>query len=158
LQELNHLTASFGQLNAALAKFKACEENVKDLQKSGPGKLLLRVCHHPSPPSSFLLSERMEIQESLEEEWSLIQIVEREILVPLTQSLYVTGKLKKTDTVIVDVGTGYYIEKVCPPSSGELMLIFPVDNTRSKAILRFQDHVRPVEYQHPPGSDREKEG
>jgi prefoldin alpha subunit len=41
-----------------------------------------------------------------------MQIVEREILVPLTQSLYVPGKLKKTDTVIVDVGTGYYIEKV----------------------------------------------
>ncbi|RIA97648.1 Prefoldin-domain-containing protein [Glomus cerebriforme] len=34
-----------------------------------------------------------------------------EILVPLTQSLYVSGELVDTDKVIVDVGTGYYVEK-----------------------------------------------
>jgi len=34
-----------------------------------------------------------------------------EILVPLTQSLYVPGKLANVDTVLVDVGTGYYFEK-----------------------------------------------
>jgi prefoldin alpha subunit len=33
------------------------------------------------------------------------------ILVPLTNSLYVPGKLSDTDNVIVDVGTGYYIKK-----------------------------------------------
>ncbi|RIB09408.1 Prefoldin subunit-domain-containing protein [Gigaspora rosea] len=34
-----------------------------------------------------------------------------EILVPLTGSLYVPGELLETDKVIVDVGTGYYVEK-----------------------------------------------
>jgi prefoldin alpha subunit len=34
-----------------------------------------------------------------------------EILVPLTQSLYVPGQLADTNTVIVDVGTGFYVEK-----------------------------------------------
>jgi hypothetical protein len=34
------------------------------------------------------------------------------ILVPLTPSLYVPGKLAATDTVLVDVGTGFYVEKV----------------------------------------------
>ena len=34
-----------------------------------------------------------------------------EILVPLTQSLYVPGNLASTSTVIVDVGTGFYVEK-----------------------------------------------
>ena len=34
------------------------------------------------------------------------------ILVPLTSSLYVSGKLKNAGKVLVDVGTGYYIEKV----------------------------------------------
>eukprot|EP00750_Incisomonas_marina_P017855 INCI2533.1.p2 GENE.INCI2533.1~~INCI2533.1.p2 ORF type:complete len:150 (-),score=40.85 INCI2533.1:1461-1910(-) len=34
-----------------------------------------------------------------------------EILVPLSQSLYVPGKLSNTDTVLVDVGTGYFFEK-----------------------------------------------
>ncbi|KAG8215850.1 Prefoldin subunit-domain-containing protein [Butyriboletus roseoflavus] len=34
------------------------------------------------------------------------------ILVPLTNSLYVPGKLTDTEHVIVDVGTGYYVKKV----------------------------------------------
>ncbi|CAB4438397.1 unnamed protein product [Rhizophagus irregularis] len=33
------------------------------------------------------------------------------LLVPLTQSLYVPGELVDTDKVMVDVGTGYYVEK-----------------------------------------------
>ncbi|KAL4886594.1 Prefoldin [Aspergillus karnatakaensis] len=34
-----------------------------------------------------------------------------EILVPLTSSLYVKGKLADREKVLVDVGTGYYVEK-----------------------------------------------
>jgi prefoldin alpha subunit len=34
------------------------------------------------------------------------------ILVPLTTSLYVPGTLADPDNVIVDVGTGFYVEKV----------------------------------------------
>jgi prefoldin alpha subunit len=34
------------------------------------------------------------------------------ILVPLTNSLYVPGKLSDLENVIVDVGTGYYVKKV----------------------------------------------
>ena len=34
------------------------------------------------------------------------------ILVPLTPSLYVPGKLASTDIVLVDIGTGFYVEKV----------------------------------------------
>lgn len=34
------------------------------------------------------------------------------ILVPLTSSLYVKGKLADREKVIVDVGTGFYVEKV----------------------------------------------
>ncbi|KAI4191352.1 MAG: hypothetical protein L6R41_000139 [Letrouitia leprolyta] len=33
------------------------------------------------------------------------------ILVPLTPSLYVPGKLASTETVLVDIGTGFYVEK-----------------------------------------------
>jgi hypothetical protein len=36
----------------------------------------------------------------------------KDILVPLTSSLYVRGKLSSPDKVIVDVGTGFYVEKV----------------------------------------------
>ncbi|KAL6262115.1 prefoldin subunit 5 [Pogonomyrmex barbatus] len=34
-----------------------------------------------------------------------------EILVPLTGSMYVSGKLADANNVIVDIGTGYYAEK-----------------------------------------------
>nr|XP_006818915.1 PREDICTED: prefoldin subunit 5-like [Saccoglossus kowalevskii] len=35
----------------------------------------------------------------------------KEILVPLTSSLYVPGKLSDVNNVLIDVGTGYYVEK-----------------------------------------------
>ncbi|KAK9456086.1 Prefoldin [Dipodascopsis uninucleata] len=35
----------------------------------------------------------------------------KSILVPLTTSLYVPGKVEDVETVLVDVGTGYYAEK-----------------------------------------------
>jgi prefoldin alpha subunit len=36
---------------------------------------------------------------------------DRSILVPLTASLYVPGKLADTEKVLVDIGTGFYVEK-----------------------------------------------
>ncbi|KAI8379684.1 prefoldin, alpha subunit [Radiomyces spectabilis] len=36
---------------------------------------------------------------------------DKTILVPLTSSLYVPGKLSNVEKVIVDIGTGYYVEK-----------------------------------------------
>lgn len=38
----------------------------------------------------------------------------KQILVPLTTSLYVPGKLVSTETVLVDVGTGFFVEKTPP--------------------------------------------
>lgn len=35
----------------------------------------------------------------------------QEILVPLSSSLYVPGKIKNNDKFLVDIGTGYYVEK-----------------------------------------------
>lgn len=36
---------------------------------------------------------------------------DKTILVPLTSSLYVPGKLSNVSKVIVDIGTGYFVEK-----------------------------------------------
>lgn len=36
------------------------------------------------------------------------------MLVPLTQSLYVPGRIKEPSKVMVDIGTGYYVEKSLP--------------------------------------------
>jgi len=38
---------------------------------------------------------------------------DKPILVPLTNSLYVPGTLADTENVIVDLGTGFYVKKVC---------------------------------------------
>ena len=35
----------------------------------------------------------------------------KEVLVPLTSSLYASGTLGNPDRVMVDIGTGYYVEK-----------------------------------------------
>jgi len=43
------------------------------------------------------------------------------VLVPLSNSLYVPGKLSDPDHVIVDIGTGYYVKK-----------------TRAEAIKHYQ--------------------
>ncbi|XP_067884606.1 prefoldin subunit 5 [Heterodontus francisci] len=38
----------------------------------------------------------------------------KDVLVPLTSSMYVPGKLHDVEHVLIDVGTGYYVEKtVC---------------------------------------------
>lgn len=37
-----------------------------------------------------------------------------EILVPLTGSMYVVGKLVDTNNVLIDIGTGYYAQKKVP--------------------------------------------
>ncbi|KAF3917140.1 hypothetical protein ABW20_dc0108758 [Dactylellina cionopaga] len=49
------------------------------------------------------------------------------ILIPLTQSLYVPGKLEDGNNVLVDVGTGYYVEK-----------------TTEKAITFYNDKIKTV--------------
>ncbi|KII90377.1 hypothetical protein PLICRDRAFT_52118 [Plicaturopsis crispa FD-325 SS-3] len=46
------------------------------------------------------------------------------ILVPLTNSLYVPGKLCDLENVIVDVGTGYYVQK-----------------TRAQALIHYESKV-----------------
>lgn len=55
---------------------------------------------------------------------------------PLTPSLYVPGNLKNAGKVLVDVGTGYYIEKV--PSIPFFLANMPVKR-RCYAVLYFKN-------------------
>ncbi|TKA58171.1 hypothetical protein B0A55_12083 [Friedmanniomyces simplex] len=43
---------------------------------------------------------------------------DKPLLVPLTSSLYVPGKLADTAHVLVDVGTGFYVEKTTDDAKG----------------------------------------
>lgn len=35
----------------------------------------------------------------------------KEILIPITSSMYVPGRIKNSNKVLIDIGTGYYVEK-----------------------------------------------
>lgn len=50
------------------------------------------------------------------------------------------GKLASTDTVLVDIGTGFYVEKVCLPHSHQVDVVF----AREQWLIR--------EYQTPPAA------
>lgn len=47
-----------------------------------------------------------EALEQIDDSW-----VDKEILVPLTGSMYVKGIVNNVDKFIIDIGTGYYVEK-----------------------------------------------
>ena len=42
----------------------------------------------------------------------------KQIMIPLTGSMYVPGKLAAVDSVLVDVGTGYYVDKSISAANG----------------------------------------
>eukprot|EP00937_MAST-01D_sp_MAST-1D-sp2_P004267 g4267.t1 len=59
-----------------------------------------------------LLAAQRRFQESKKSMRSLTPgTTGKEVMVPLTQSLYVPGRLADTRKVLVDIGTGYYVEK-----------------------------------------------
>ena len=60
----------------------------------------------------------------------------KEMLVPLTSSLYVPGKLGAVDTVLLDVGTGYFLEK--SPTDG-------VDYCKRKVVLVRENMEKLIE-------------
>ena len=91
--ELEHLTTSFSKLRAAKAKFRECLQSIKSGVTSDIMSLLFLNF------ISILLSH-----------------IATAILIPLTTSLYVPGKLADFESVIVDVGTGFYVEKVEVPA------------------------------------------
>jgi hypothetical protein len=85
------------------------------------------------------------------------------ILVPLTNSLYVPGKLSDPDHVIVDIGTGYYVQKVREylygNSTPELKAhLCDVDASSSCETLRGQDRVYPNKCRHTRRNHSEEEG
>ncbi|ORY25160.1 Prefoldin [Naematelia encephala] len=72
----------------------------------------------------------------------------KQILVPLTSSLYVPGKLTDVDNVVVDVGTGYYVKKTKSEALAHYTTktTFVQGNleTLQKTIERKQDNVQSV--------------
>lgn len=94
-EEVEHLSASYTQIGAVQAKFKECARIVNTTATSLNGAF--------SHEFSAAVPSRVDDFRRLDR---------NDILVPLTNSLYVRGKLSTPDRVIVDVGTGFYVEKV----------------------------------------------
>lgn len=64
------------------------------------------------------------------------------MLVPLTGSLYVPGKLCDVENVMVDVGTGYYVQKVSIPlKRSSHALIVAADTGAGGETLRTEDRI-----------------
>ncbi|PWN93839.1 Prefoldin-domain-containing protein [Acaromyces ingoldii] len=107
--ELQHLTASYGQLKAAQHRFRTCIEAVDSIDPSNEDK---------------------------------------ETLVPLTSSLYVPGKLSDLNKVIVDVGTGYYVEKSTEDAKQmyreKVEFVGKKLDQLQETILRKEDNMRVV--------------
>ena len=61
----------------------------------------------------------------------------KDILVPLTGSMYVPGTLVQPEKVIVDVGTGYYVEKDITAAKDyfQRKVIFYYISFRNKILL-----------------------
>ncbi|EIW67812.1 hypothetical protein TREMEDRAFT_63703 [Tremella mesenterica DSM 1558] len=72
----------------------------------------------------------------------------KEILVPLTSSLYVPGKINDPEYVVVDVGTGYYVRKTKSEArqhyTSKSNFVQQNLETLQKAIEKKQDNVQSV--------------
>merc|ERR1712179_825309 len=55
-----------------------------------------------------------------------------EILVPLTGSMYVPGQLTDPEKVIVDIGTGYYVEKDVKYVTEQMEKVQSIGNEKNK--------------------------
>lgn len=90
---------SYQNLKHAQQKFRDCITNIRNGVAASVKGASLREAH-------------MLIQKILYSEQLLIlRWLDKPILVPLTSSLYVPGRLADTEHVLVDVGTGFFVEK-----------------------------------------------
>jgi prefoldin alpha subunit len=72
-----------------------------------------------------------------------------EILVPLTSSLYIPGKLTNLKSVLVEVGTGYYCSKSIPAAKKycdeKVSMINEQVSTMNKTLKEKQNQLQQVE-------------
>ncbi|KAJ3075762.1 subunit of tubulin prefoldin [Podochytrium sp. JEL0797] len=69
---------------------------------------------HLTQSYAQLKQAQVKFNDSIESLNSIEGRKDEQILIPLTSSLYVPGKLDNVDKVIVDIGTGYMMDKSIP--------------------------------------------
>lgn len=60
---------------------------------------------------------------------------------PLTSSLYVPGRLLDLENVLIDVGTGYYVQKVHLPPSWATDLRSHARQSRAQAVKHYEEKI-----------------
>jgi prefoldin alpha subunit len=61
--------------------------------------------------------------------------------VPLTSSLYVPGRLRDVENVLVDVGTGYYAQKVRLLLTWYRLDVQHARQTRAQAVKHYEEKI-----------------
>lgn len=100
-QEMQHLGGSYQQLKLVQNRYNDCVDSLKEIAGAKRGNCLRRAA-----------STRRISQFDSQNSQSPLGKTDSEMLIPLTSSLYIPGKLMDVEKVIVDIGTGYYAEKV----------------------------------------------
>jgi prefoldin alpha subunit len=91
------LTTSFGQLKQAQAKYRSCVNDIEEVKPTTAGKPRVRIKYEGNMLMTILACSG------------------NPLLVPLTSSLYVPGRISDPEHVVIDIGTGYYVKKASPP-------------------------------------------
>ncbi|EGP91516.1 uncharacterized protein MYCGRDRAFT_84039 [Zymoseptoria tritici IPO323] len=91
--EVQHLTNSYQNLRTAQQKFRDCIASIK----TGVANSVKGAASPTRTPRRTVSCTNLQ--------------PDKPLLVPLTSSLYVPGKLADPENVLVDVGTGFYVEK-----------------------------------------------
>mmetsp|Transcript_19288 Transcript_19288/g.27137 ORF Transcript_19288/g.27137 Transcript_19288/m.27137 type:complete len:173 (-) Transcript_19288:111-629(-) len=66
----------------------------------------------------------------------------REIMVPLTESLYVPGRIRDPNKVVVDIGTGFYVEKTAKEAQAFLERKLKLVDANSENLMEAITGIR----------------
>lgn len=84
--------------------------SVEQLQQLRQGAQTELEFHESNAEALQIAQRRLNNSKNATEEYSKVE-EDQEIMIPLTHSIYVRGNVEDKDTVLVDIGTGYYVEK-----------------------------------------------
>ena len=69
----------------------------------------------------------------------------KEVLVPLTESVYVPGKIREPNKLLVDIGTGFYVEKTAKETTGfldrKLKIVDANSDNITKAVASTRQNI-----------------
>lgn len=114
-QEINIFQDSLQKLKIAQSKFQESGACLDKITSTREGKDFNPYCSQFDLQLSLHLLVKVLCITFNSSRYSKTDVVTgNEILVPLTGSMYVAGKLADTNNVLVDIGTGYYAQKSIP--------------------------------------------